>query len=61
MLTDSLLNKTQTSLLLALAKKLEKKENSEETAIKSLSSAEIVTKNGKVTKSFPNLERVLAE
>ncbi len=54
------MNKTQASLLLALAKKLEKKENSKEAAIKSLSSAGIVTKKGEVTKAFPNLERVLA-
>ncbi len=53
------MNKTQTSLLLALAKKLEKKGNSKEIAIKSLSSAGIVNKKGKVTKTFPNLERVL--
>ncbi|MGY5351071.1 hypothetical protein ACXGQW_00620 [Wenyingzhuangia sp. IMCC45533] len=53
------MNKTQTSLLLALAKKLEKKGNSKEVAIKSLNSAGIVNKKGKVTKAFPNLERVL--
>lgn len=55
------MNKTQTSLLLALAKKLKKENNtSKELALKSLSSAGIVTKEGKVTKSFPNLDRVLS-
>lgn len=54
------MNKTQTELLIALAKKLEKKASSKELAIKSLSSAGIVTKEGKMTKSFPNLERVLS-
>lgn len=54
------MKKEQTSLLLALAKKLKKRDASKESAIKSLSSAGIVTKNGKLTKSFPNLERVLS-
>ncbi|MCH7415253.1 MULTISPECIES: hypothetical protein [Belliella] len=50
----------QTSLLLALAKKLKKETSTKELAIKSLSSAGIVTKNGKLTKSFPNLNRVFS-
>lgn len=50
----------QTSLLLALAKKLKKETTSKELAIKSLSSAGIVTKEGKMTKSFPNLERIMS-
>ena len=54
------MKKTQTSLLLALAKKLKREQTSKELAIRSLSSAGIVTKEGKVTKSFPNLERVLS-
>jgi len=54
------MDKTQTSLLLTLAKKLKKENASRELAIKSLSSAGIVTKDGKITKSFPNLERVLS-
>ncbi|WP_155960809.1 MULTISPECIES: hypothetical protein [Flavobacterium] len=54
------MNKSQTSLLIALAKKLEKKQSSKESAIKSLSSAGIVTKEGKMTKSFPNLKRILS-
>jgi len=53
------MKKEQTSLLLALAKKLKKEETSKESAIESLSSAGIITKTGKMTKSFPNLERVL--
>lgn len=52
--------KKQTSLLLALAKKLKKETTSKELAIKSLSSAGIVTKEGKMTKSFPNLNRVMS-
>ncbi len=54
------MNKRQTALLLALAKRLEKKEPSKELAIKSLSSAGIVTKEGKITKRFPNLDRVVS-
>lgn len=53
------MEKTQTSLLLALAKKLGQKQNSKELSIQSLNSAGIVTKNGKITKAFPNLERIL--
>jgi hypothetical protein len=54
------MSKRQTSLLLALAKRLEKKETSKEVAIETLRSAGIVTKDGKITKAFPNLERVLS-
>lgn len=54
------MNKEQTSLLIALAKRLKKEESSKESAIESLSSAGIITKDGKITKSFPNLERVLS-
>ena len=54
------MTKIQTSLLLALAKKLEKKQTSKESAIKSLNSAGIITKEGKITKAFPNLERILS-
>ena len=54
------MNKTQTTLLLALAKKLKRERTSKKMAIKTLSSAGIVTKEGKVTKSFPNLERLLS-
>lgn len=53
------MKKEQTSLLLALANRLKKQNNSREAIIKSLSAAGIVNKKGKVTKSFPNLERVL--
>lgn len=54
------MNKSQTSLLLDLAKRLKNESRSKEHAIKSLNSAGIVTKEGKITKSFPNLERVLS-
>ncbi|MFK7750091.1 MAG: hypothetical protein AB8B65_16990 [Kordia sp.] len=54
------MKKEQTSLLLALAEKLKREQPSKESAIESLSAAGIVTKNGKLTKSFPNLKRVLA-
>jgi predicted transcriptional regulator len=54
------MNKTQTSLLLDLAKKLEKENSTKELIIKSLTSAGIVTKKGDITKSFPNLERILS-
>ncbi|WP_156169184.1 hypothetical protein [Kordia jejudonensis] len=49
----------QTSLLLALAAKLKREQASKKSAIESLSAAGIVTKTGKLTKSFSNLERVL--
>lgn len=45
---------------MTLAKKLEKNQSSKEAALKSLNSAGIITKSGKVTKSYPNLNRVLA-
>lgn len=54
------MKKEQTSLLVALAAKLKKEDTSKESAIASLSSAGIVTKTGKMTKSFPNLKRVLS-
>lgn len=54
------MNNKQTSLLLALAKKLDKKETSKNLVIKSLCSAGIVNKNGKITKKFPHLDRVLS-
>ena len=54
------MKKEQTSLLLALASKLRKAQTSRESAIKSLNSAGIVTKSGKMTKSFPQLKRVLS-
>ena len=54
------MNKSQTSLLLELAKKLKKEHPSKERAIKSLKSAVIITDEGKITKNFPNLERILA-
>ncbi|CAA0149780.1 hypothetical protein TMP248_100003 [Tenacibaculum maritimum] len=54
------MKKEQTSLLVALAAKLKKEQTSKEAAIASLSSAGIITKKGKMTKSFPNLERVLS-
>jgi hypothetical protein len=54
------MKREQTSLLLALAAKLKKEHTSKELAIESLSSAGIITKTGKITKSFPNLDRVLS-
>lgn len=54
------MNEVQTKLLLALAKKLGKKEKSKERAIKSLSSAGIMTAKGKLTKEYPNLKRFLS-
>ena len=54
------MKKEQTSLLVALAKKLKNEDSSKETAMASLYSAGILTKNGKMSKSFPNLERVLS-
>jgi len=54
------MNEGQTKLLLALAEKLGKKENSKKRAIKSLSSAGIITTEGKLTKDYPNLKRVLS-
>jgi len=54
------MKKEQTTLLLALAKKLKKENTSKESAIASLSSAGIITKKGKISKAFPNLERVLS-
>ena len=54
------MSQTQTSLLLALAKRLEKKQTTKESAIKSLNSAGIVTKEGKISKAFPNLQRILS-
>lgn len=54
------MKKEQTYLLVALAKKLKNQNSSKEEVIASLNSAGIVTKNGEITKSFPNLERVLS-
>lgn len=53
------MKKEQTSLLIELAKKLQEEETSKESVIQSLNSAGIVTKEGEITKSFPNLGRVL--
>lgn len=54
------MKKEQTSLLIKLARKLQEEETSKESVIQTLSSAGIVTKKGEMTKSFPNLKRVLA-
>jgi predicted transcriptional regulator len=53
------MDKKQTSLLLTLAKKLGKSASSKESAMKSLHSAGILTKKGKLAKSYPNLNRVI--
>lgn len=50
----------QTLLLLTLAKKIKKGKTSKESAIVSLNSAGIITKKGEMTKSFPNLKRLLS-
>jgi hypothetical protein len=50
---------SQTYLLLSLAKKLEKNERSKESAMRSLNSAGILTKSGKVAKTYPNLSRAI--
>jgi predicted transcriptional regulator len=54
------MQKTQTSLLLELAKKLKKEKPNKDKAIKSLRSAGIVTDDGKITKNFPNLDCILS-
>ena len=54
------MEKEQISLLSALAEKLKKEKPSKDSALKSLHSAGIITKNGNFTKSFPNLERILS-
>jgi len=53
------MNNKQTYLLLSLAKKLEKNERSKESAMKTLTSAGIITKSGKVAKTYPNLSRAI--
>lgn len=53
------MKREQTSLLIKLARKLREEETSRESVILTLSSAGIVTKKGEITKSFPNLRRVL--
>ena len=54
------MKKEQTSLIVKLAKKIRNDNASKSAAIKSLSSAGIVTKNGRMTKNFPHLKRVLS-
>ncbi|WP_189702555.1 hypothetical protein [Subsaximicrobium wynnwilliamsii] len=54
------MEKRQTKLLLGLAKKLNSQKRSKEVALNSLKSAGLLTSSGKVTKNFPNLNRVLS-
>ena len=54
------MEKRQTKLLLELAKKLSKEKRSKEVAFNSLRSAGLLTSTGKVTKNYPNLDRVLS-
>ena len=54
------MKKEQTSLIVKLAKKIRNDNASKSATIKSLSSAGIVTKNGRMTKNFPHLKRVLS-
>lgn len=54
------MEKKQTKLLLELAKRLTKEKRSREVAFNSLKFAGILTSTGKVTKNYPNLNRVLS-
>lgn len=54
------MDKEQASALLNLAKKLKKETTSKEAAIKSLSSAGILTKDGKLTKPYSKLNRLIS-
>ena len=48
------------TLLLELAKRLTKEKRTKEVAFNSLKSAGLLTATGKVTKNYPNLNRVLS-
>lgn len=54
------MEKRQTKLLLGLAKKLNSEKRSKEVAFNSLKSAGLLTSSGKLTKNYPNLNRVLS-
>jgi len=54
------MEKRQTKLLLGLAKKLNSEKRSKEVALNSLKSAGLLTSSGKITKNYPNLNRVLS-
>jgi len=54
------MSKTQTNLLLELAEKIKQEEPSKKAVINSLHSAGIVTEQGEITESFPNLKRILS-
>ena len=54
------MEKSQTSLLLNLAKKLKKRQRSKEAIILSLHSAGILTKEGEVTDFYPQLKRAIS-
>lgn len=52
------MEKSQTTLLLELAKKLQKENSSKEKALETLNAAGILDKDGNFTKNFSNLARV---
>ena len=54
------MKKKQTTLLLELAKRLTKEKRTKEVAFNSLKSAGLLTATGKVTKNYPNLNRVIS-
>ena len=54
------MEKKQMTLLLELAKRLTKEKRTKEVAFNSLKSAGLLTATGKVTKNYPNLNRVLS-
>ncbi len=53
------MDKAQATALLKLAKKLKKEPTTKESAIKSLSSAGILTKDGKLTAPYSKLSRLI--
>ncbi|CAM4117771.1 MULTISPECIES: hypothetical protein [Flavobacterium] len=54
------MDKKQTSLLIEFAKKLKKEATDSELAKKTLSSAGILNPQGKISKTYPNLKRILS-
>lgn len=54
------MEKKQTKLLLDLARKLNREKRTKEVALNSLKSAGLLTSSGKVTKNYPNLNRILS-
>jgi hypothetical protein len=54
------MEKKQTILLLELAERITKEKRTKEIALNSLKSAGLLNSSGKVTKNYPNLNRVLS-